>query len=294
MNSTKTIRILTIVTALGLVSGCSQDDAPGATAGGAAGGSESSSGEGNTIGNSVQTGKIAADGFYFLFEDNDHNVFDDKGNYTQKEVSITVYADDINDLELVNGWTVSFKTEWGTFLNDKDSCVLEGGSCSVTWRSGSPATAPGSCYVAFTAWAKGEEYFEDANDNGLFDSNELYIDVEEPFLNIDESFGPGVVPGTIVQTFTPNVLTAELLTELIDVRDFNGRSGLDEAHDPGNELYDGSFCAPDNGSRCSGMNTVTVSYNASLRIQDPFTDSDDIDGDGDTTDEINYCGPNPY
>ncbi len=283
MKSIQIIGSLAIITALGLLSGCSQDDAAGATAGGASG-NDSSSGNNGQIGNSQQTGKIAADGFFFLSDENPVAVYDEDNVYTAKEVTLTVFADDINDLGNVNGWTVNFKTEWGTFLDDKDSCVLENGSCSVKWRSGSPANAPGSCLVSFTAWAVGEENFADQNDNGELDVNEVFDDFEEPYLDIDEN-----------GTYTPIIATPELVTELIDVYDFDGSGGKNGVHDAGNGLYDGSFCASNNTASCSGRNSVVVHYRMTLLIKEPVTDVDDLDGDGDTTDKIIInCTANPY
>jgi len=275
------IGFLAILMSLGLLSACSQDDAASATAGGSAG-NDSSSGNAGQIGNSQQTGKISADGFYFLFDNPQPAVMNENFEFTQQEVKITVYADDINDLEKVDGWTVSFKTEWGTFLDDKDSCVLKNGSCFVRWSSGSPATIPGSCFVAFTAWALGEENFADPNDNGKLDVGEPFFDTEEPFLDIDES-------GSFSAIYTP-----EGVPELIDVAGFNGSSGRNGIHDTGNNLYDGSFCASDNTASCSGSKSVVIHYRTSLPIQEPFTDDNDLDGDGDTTEEIRYCGSNPY
>jgi len=272
---------LAILLSLGLLSACSQDDAASATAGGSAG-NDSSSGNGGQIGNSQQTGKIAADGFYILF-DKVPEVLDSDLNFTQQDVTITVFADDINDLEDVDGWTVSFKTEWGTFLDDKDSCVLKNGSCSVRWSSGSPATVPGSCFVAFTAWSVGEENFADTNDSGKLDPGEFFFDIEEPFLDID---GNG--------TYSAAIYTLEGVPELIDVSGFNGSSGRNGVHDAGNTLYDGSFCASNNTASCSGRKSVVIHYRTSLPIQRPFTDEDDLDGDGDTSEQIRYCGSNPY
>ncbi len=284
MNAKKLMNPLVILISVGLMTACSQDDTASAAAGGGGGrGNDSSSGNNGHIGNSQQTGKISADGFYFLFDNAEPEVLSEKLEFTRQEVKITAFADDINDLQDVNGWTVSFKTEWGAFVDDKDSCVLENGSCSVTWASGSPATVPGSCYVAFTAWAVGEEFFADTNDNGLLDSGENFYDAEEPFLDIDES-----------GSYTASIYSTEGVAELIDVANFNGSGGRNGTHDGGNNLYDGSFCASNNSASCSGNHSVVVHFRVSLPIQKRFTDSDDLDGDGDTAEEIRYCGPNPY
>ena len=168
-------------------------------------------GTGNTgdLGDSTPTGRITADGFFVLYDPAVPEVFDSNLSYTQQTVNITVFAEDVNDLVELNGQTVNFRAEWGAFLNDRDSCDLVNGQCTVTWRSGDPSTAPGSCQVAITAWTTGEEAFFDANDNGLFDVGELHDDLEEPFLDINES--------TI---FDGAIATTELVGELIDIMNF--------------------------------------------------------------------------
>ena len=385
---------LAILLSLGLLSACSQDDAASVT----------TDGSDNTgLQDSTPTGKVIGSGFQILFEEEDIEVVDADGNFTQKEIDIHVYADDAFDLvDGLNGQSVKFKTEWGSFLEGRDSCVLEDGHCSVKWRSGSSDTIPGSCLVAFTAWTVGEEYFidedgsgyldpqepysdvnlngvfddsepftdvngngvydfeesytdsnengqydppelftdanlngvydsgeafVDSNSNGVYDSGETFVDAnfngiydpEEPFVdtNGDNKFNRNYVdlngngkwddyevfadfeePYLDIDSngvYTADIASLEGEVELIDIVNFNGDTPgrKNNLHDMGNGKYDGSFCANGN-SQCSGRVSVMVHARADLPIQKPFADSDDIDGDGDTTEEIRYCGPNPY
>ncbi len=232
----------------------------------------------NSLGDSTPTGRITADGFYVLYDPAIPEVFNDKLAYSQQEVTITVFAEDVNELVELNGQTVNFKVEWGAFLAGRDSCDLVDGQCSVTWRSGDPATAPGSCFVAVTAWANGEETYFDANDNGLFDIAETHDDLEEPFLDIDSD---GLFNGTIS--------TIENVGELIDIDDFNGATTIDGDHDNGNGDYDGSQCASDNAANCSGRTSMIIHTRSNILIQQPF----DVDENPATPDSV-FCGTNLY
>ena len=267
-----------------LASGCSDDhvysslDEVTAASGG---------GTGNTgdLGDSTPTNRITR--VYPVFDPAVPEVFDDTLSYTEQTVNITVRTADENSLVALNGQEVNFAAEWGVFLTaDKDSCVLEDGSCTITWRSGDPATAPGSCFVAITVWTTGEEAFFDANDNGLFDVGEIHDDVEEPFLDINQSFA-----------FEGAISTPEFIGELIDIINFDGttpgsRNGV---HDAGNGLYDGRLCAADNSAACSGRTSMIIHDTSFIQIQEPFTDSDDIDGDGDTSERLLICSfVNPF
>ena len=229
MNSTKTIGILTIVTALGLVSGCSQDDAPGATAGG---------GANNNLGDSTPTGIVTHRDFQILFDPGNPEIYDADGSYTQKEVKIVISADDVHDL-IVSGQIVKFRTEWGSFKDEKDACTLENGECYVTWIPGgtsNPLTGqtppPGDCLVAFTAWTVGEEKFADINDNGRFDVGESFVDLEEPYLDINSN-------GQY-----DSACNVDLVCETIDIVGFpgSGTSGANGVHDLGDGIYNGSLC----------------------------------------------------
>lgn len=284
----KTANIFTaglLIASIGLLSGCS-DEADSATTAGA--------GTSNTgsLGDSTPTGRIAADGFFVLYDPAVPEVFDSELNYTQQTTVITAFADDVNDLVEVNGQTVNFRAEWGQWLDDRDSCVLTNGTCSVTWRSGDPATAPGSCSVAITAWTTGEEAFFDADDDGQFEASDNAVfpfsDLEEPFLDINSD-----------GTFNNNISTVELVGELIDIIDFTGTTPgtKNGQHDAGNNLYDGSLCAAGNALCNTSRTSMIIHTRSRILIQQPFDESGGEDNNfNGTPDEtnINFCGFNPF
>ena len=273
----KQLKIITVplIASVLLISGCSDNTQSANSLGG-------ETNNGGSLGDSQPTGKINAAGFYVLYDPAVPQVFDSELAYQQQQVTVTVYAEDINDLVEVNGQTVNFRTEWGAWLNERDSCVLSNGQCSVTWRSGAPDTAPQDCRVAITAWTVGEESFFDENDNNLFDSSETLYDMEEPFLDINSN-----------GNFDGALSTFEGVGELIDIKDFDGRSGKDTVHDVADGKYTGTLCASGNTS-CSGRTSMIIHYRSELLIQSPFTDSNDLDGDGDTSEKINLCNFSSY
>lgn len=277
-----------LIASIGLLSGCS-DEADSATTANSGGSTNNGS-----LGDSTPTGRIAADGFFILYDPGTSEVFDSDLNYIQQSVVVTALADDVNDLVEVSGQTVNFRTEWGQWLDDRDSCVLENGSCSVTWRSADPATAPGSCRVAITAWTTGEEAFFDADDDGLFEASDnavqSFSDLPEPFLDINSngSFDGGAT-----------VVTVELVGELIDIIDFDGTTPgtKNGQHDVGNNLYDGSQCATGNALCNTSRTSMIIHTRSSLLIQTPFNEAtaEDINGNGTFGESnINFCGTNPF
>ncbi len=273
MNKLHILILLPLLGAIGLISGCSDDESTATSVSG-------TSANSGSLGASTPTGNINAAGFFILYDPAVPDVFDSDLSYTQQESTITIFADDVNDLVELSGHTVNFRTEWGSFVGStRDACVLENGSCSVTWRSGDPDTAPSDCRVAITAWANGEESFFDANDNGLFDQSEGLYDIEEPFLSINTN---------VNDTFDETLTTFEGIGELIDIIDFDGRSGHNYSHDSGDLEYTGTLCASGN-TRCSGRTSMIIHYRSNLLIQSPFTDSDDLNGNSLTDDEINLC-----
>jgi hypothetical protein len=277
MNTTKIGIILLLVLGYGSLAGCGEDVKTSSSAGSS--GSTTNSG---SLGASTPTGIITADGFYLLQDPIPLEVFNSDIQYSQKEAVITAFADDFNDLVITSGQTINFKTEWGTFV-DSDSCVVENGQCSVTWRSGAPATAPSDCEVAITAWTYGEETFFDANDNNKFDQTEAFIDVEEPFLDIN---GNGV--------FDAGIATYELIGEFIDIINFTGTTpgATNGMHDGADGKYTGSLCASGN-TLCTTNTSMIIHARYPLYIQSKFDEpaGEDIDGDTVTGETgIRYCG----
>ncbi len=243
------------------MSGCSDDTSTAASVN--ADGTTNS----GSLGPSTQTGIVTHRDFQILYDPVPPEIFDDELRYTQTSVTISIHADDVNDL-VVNGRTVNFRTEWGTFTGDsKDSCVLENGRCEVTWLPGHQSTAPADCLVSFTAWTVGEEKFADLNDNGKFDIGETFSDLEEPFLDINEN---GVYDA---------VCNTDLVCEAIDIVNFT-RDTPDTTngmHDPADGLYNGSLCANVSGNvNCSSSATSTMIHTRDiLLIQEPYDHDDD-------------------
>jgi hypothetical protein len=290
MSITNKLTIILLAGSLGLLSGCGDDEDSLSTA--ANGGGSSNTG---SLGDSTPTGRITADGFYVLYDPAIADVFDDQLNFAQTSVVITAFAEDLNDLVEISGQEVNFRAEWGGWLDERDSCVMADGFCSVTWISGDPSTAPGSCRVAITAYTNGEESFFDSDDDGVFDAadqaalafNLSNADLQEPFLDIN---GNG--------SFDSSVISPELKGELIDIINFDGTTPGAKSgdHDAGNTLYDGSRCAADNAAACSGRESMIIHARSTLLIQSPFNEGagEDRNFNGITDEEnINNCGTDP-
>lgn len=252
MKRFKTIGWPALLFSLMFLAACSQDDAASLTSGG------SSS---NNLADSIPTGIVTHRDFQILFDDPAPEIFDQDGAYTQKEITVSISADDVNDL-IVSGQTVKFRTEWGSFKDEKDACTLENGSCFVTWIPGgasNPVTGqtppPADCLVAFTAWTVGEEKFADVNDNGRFDSGEVFIDLEEPYLDINSNAQYDAA------------CNVDLVCEMIDTND----NGL---HDGGDGLYNGSLCdSYSTNPNCdAGRKSTMIHARTDLLIKNPDSD----------------------
>ncbi len=226
----------------------------------------------NAIGASTPTGVITHRDFSVGFDPGTALVFDKDGNFDGSvEVAVIVSASDIHDL-VVGGQTVNFRTEWGTFP-EGDACTLTNGSCSVKWIPGDAYNAPSAlsplpsesaeCRVAFTAWTVGEEKFADANDNGLFDVGETFLDLPEPYLDVNEtglwaSFATGHVDGWDA----PGFCNSDGVCELIDLNN-------DGVHNDEDNLYNGSLCAANNSANCSTATSTYIWTTSYLYIGDP-------------------------
>ena len=286
MRKEKLITIITAGILVVLLNGCSDEEDTVASTAATTSTSSSSTNTGD-LGDSTPTGKVTANGFFLLYAPAIAPFFTSALAYTQTDVAITVNAEDVNDLVALNGQTVNFKAEWGAWLDEKDSCELVNGQCTVNWRSGNPFSAPGSCRVAITAWTEGEEAFFDANDNGVFDASDAtFTDLEEPFLDID---GSG--------TYTAAISTADLRGEFIDIIDFTGATPgtRDGVHNAGNALYDGSLCAAGNALCNTSRTSMIIHARSTLLIQTPFTETADENGNGTSLEkDIVFCGSNLY
>lgn len=283
MNKSKLFFSMLLIIPLLMTGGCS-DEEDSATA--------SNGGGGGGLGDSIPTGIVSHRDFRIGFDPGAAPVFDNTGSYSGgEEVSIVIRADDINDL-VVDGQTVNIRTEWGTFTEEKDSCVLSNGACSVTWLPGDKFTAPSSrvpipvesaeCRVAFTAWTNGEEKFADINGNGLFDSGETFTDLPEPYLDINES---GLFSDSLNGYINgwdggAGFCNSDLICEMIDT---NG----DSVHNDADGLYNGTLCASGN-AQCSATTSILVWTTSYLVVSD--VDGLTFDHDDDTnTAEIGVC-----
>ncbi|MBC8211871.1 MAG: hypothetical protein H8E21_12485 [Gammaproteobacteria bacterium] len=246
---------LTLIAATALLTGCSDDETSASSTNGNVSGTSNSVG----LGPSVPTGIVSHRDFRIGFDPGIALVFDSQGNFSGGDpVSIVIRADDIKDL-VVDGQTVNIRTEWGTFTDDKDSCVLQNGTCFVTWLPGSSQTAPSAlipspaesaeCRVAFTAWTRGEEKFSDANGNGVLDVGEVFTDLPEPYLDINETGLYSNFNGYVSGWDAPGYCNSDRVCEMIDT---NGN----RLHDEPDGKYNGTLCASGNPD-CS-TNTSTL------------------------------------
>jgi hypothetical protein len=109
--------------------------------------------------------------------------------YNNATVSVLFQAADHFNNFVPDGSVVYFSTELGSI---EDSCIIENGVCTVTWRSGNPrysycdqllpACLPFQSTIL--AFMVGEESFIDINGNGFFDPDDIFdtfTDMGEPF-----------------------------------------------------------------------------------------------------------------
>lgn len=104
------------------------------------------------------------------------------------EVAITITASDIYGGPVANGTVVTFVSNAGQVIGvngETESCLIESGRCSVTWRSSNPRPLDGGIQVL--AYTKGDEYFIDVDGDGAFNGSETYYSLPEPYLDADNS-----------------------------------------------------------------------------------------------------------
>lgn len=262
----KQIYKIILLSAIFSLTACGDEESQDVTGGS----SSSSSSSGGTLTESSQTGIFVSDDFFMAFDDGTPEIYSDTGSYTTTDVVITIRAKDSNNLVQTGiNSPVNFRVNWGSF--DTDQCDLSSdGTCNVTWHSGNPDTGP-SCFVAFTAYASGEESFVDANDDGLFNQGESFTDLEEPFLDVNAN-------GSFDSTGL----------ELIDVAEYSDGK-KNGSHDAADGEYNGSLCASASDTDCSSTNSTIIWDKGFIRIRTgTFVDTDDIDNDADTT-EVFTC-----
>jgi len=171
-----------------------------------------------------------------------------EGGFTAVTSQVSVQIGDNNNQLITGSRVIRFRTEWG--LIDPSCTTTEEGTCSVTWRSGSPDTMPADLRNTIVAYSDGgQESYGDINGNGLFDDgdsfdDDVYADVEEPYINVDES------GFSYLSTFT----TGDVIIDTINGLD---TTGVNTTHDDGDGLFNGPNCA--HSTLCSTtLSTVTV------------------------------------
>lgn len=124
------------------------------------------------------------------------------GHFTTKfngnNVQISVFAADRQGNPVPDGTKIVFVSEGGQINSSGlSSCLITNGRCSVDligqdYRpmgsaavGGVPDPRPGR--VTVLAYADGEEYFIDANNNNRYDAFELFEDLGAPYIDKDES-----------------------------------------------------------------------------------------------------------
>jgi hypothetical protein len=211
-------------------------------------GGDNSSFAKNTSGTSTNNNLISQNNFTILGDPVDPAFFDPAtSTFSTVTSTISVQIGD-NDNQLITGSRViNFRTEWGLI---EPNCTTANGICSVTWRSGSPDTRPADLQNNIIAYSNdGQESFSDLNGNGIFDDGDIfgssiYLDMQEPFVNVDESFAGG----------SPSFTTGDIIIDTINGLDL---TGANTKHDDGDGLFNGPDCA--HSSLCSTTrSTVTV------------------------------------
>ena len=191
---------------------------------------------------------ISQNNFTLLFSPIDPKFFDPAtGNFTAVTVEVSVQIGDNNNQLITGSRVINFRTEWGLI---DPRCTTQDGTCSVTWRSGSPDTMPSNFLNTIIAYSNGgQESYADINGNGLFDDGDtfnttVYTDIEEPFINSDESFSGGL----------PSFTAGDIIIDTINGVDL---TGTNTKHDNGDGLFNGPNCA--HSTLCSTtQSTITV------------------------------------
>ncbi len=197
---------------------------------------------------SANSGTISQKNFSVLTADLNPAVIDATANtFTKTSVEITASIGDRNNQVLTDSHTINFVAEYGLI---EPTCVTENGECSVTWTAikfPEPG-GPGSDGVTtITAYAIGEEGFTDSNGNNVYDDGDaVFDDLEEPFVDSDES-----------GSFTVG-------DQIIDVKGTNDPTGENLTHDIADGFFNGSGCT--HSSLCADRKSVTVFARVSMNL----------------------------
>lgn len=214
----------------------------------------------NTTAVTTNDGLIAQNNFTLsLSPDKPKYVVDlTQGDFIAVTSEISVRIGDNNNQLITGSHTIQFRTEWGLI---DPSCTTVDGSCSVTWRSGSPDNMPLNLQNTVLAYATGgQESFKDFDGNGLFNDGDEFSDIDEPFINSNENQDADG---------NPVFDTGELIIDTINGVDI---TGANTEHDTMDGFYNGPNCA--HSSLCSTTTaTSTVWASAALDLSggDTFT-----------------------
>lgn len=162
----------------------------------------------------IGTGMPHQAGFSIAFDK--HNV--EGGNVDGEEVAITASLADHFGNPVPDGTSVTFVSPESGHVTP--NCLTTDGRCSVTWVSS--GDRPLDNRVTILAYATGEDSFQDADGNGIYNGTPDYVvyDMPEPFVDANEN---GVYDA------------AYLGEQLID-------TNLNGDWDDANGKYDGLLC----------------------------------------------------
>jgi hypothetical protein len=221
----------------------------------------------NTSGTPTNNGLISQNNFTILFAPTDPKYVDLASNtFTAVTAKVSVQIGDINNQLITGGHTIYFRTQWGLI---DPSCVTVNGTCSVTWRSGSPDDMPDNYrnrIVAYSNYDSGQESYIDLDGNGSFNDGETFTDVDEPFININGNY---TIDGN------PYYDAGDIIIDTVNGLDPTGKNGM---HDAGDTLFNGPKCT--DTVLCSTMTTVTVWESGALQLtgSDQFSVGGTISG----------------
>ncbi len=238
---------------------------------------------------SVQSGVVTQDRFSIAVE----TLNPPAGSHLGAQVEATVRAADRFGNWAPNGTRINFTTELGDI---EGSCEIQDGTCSVTWTSSAeqqinydPDRATRTCFsegasarsrqgltggvactendrfgrTTITAWAVGEESFDDLNGNNIFDQGEQWVALPEAFRDDNET---GLYEGA-----------GGYAEEFMDYNS-NGQ------HDTAQSFFRGLGCAPatEAAGHCNQLANVRASSRIVLSTDGmkiyAYTDSVDLDG----------------
>jgi len=210
--------------------------------------SDTSSFESSSGATDANSGTISQKNFSVLTADLNPAVLDETANtFTKTSVEITASIGDRNNQVLTDAHTINFVAEYGLI---EPTCVTEDGECTVTWTAikfPEPGGPGDDGITTITAYSTGEEGFTDTNGNNVFDDGDAtFDDLEEPFVDSDESGG-----------FTAG-------DQIIDVKSTNDPTGENLTHDIADGFFNGSGCT--HISLCGDRKSVTVFARVSMNL----------------------------